>query len=111
MPTHPGNDPTSPTLRQMETLAIAEDERVLRETSAGGASMDLAYANAKVPSLANVKSHADDLDDYLERLYDDDMNTRVSATAHIAALGEPAGVARARHAGADAGEGVAGGRA
>ena len=48
--------------------------------------MDLAYANAKVPSLANVKSHADDLDDYLERLYDDDMNTRVSATAHIAAL-------------------------
>ena len=36
MPTHPGNDPTSPTLRQMETLAIAEDERVLRETSAGG---------------------------------------------------------------------------
>jgi hypothetical protein len=48
--------------------------------------MDLAYANAKVPSLANVKSHADDLDDYLERLYDDDMNARVSATAHIAAL-------------------------
>ena len=48
--------------------------------------MDLAYANAKVPSLSNVKSHADDLDDYLERLYDDDMNARVSATAHIAAL-------------------------
>lgn len=79
-------DPTSPTLRQMERLAIAEDERVLRETTAGGASMDLAYANARVPSLANVKSHAEDLDDYLERLYDDDMNARVDATARIAAL-------------------------
>ena len=70
----------------MERLAIAEDERVLRETTAGGASMDLAYANARVPSLANVKSHAEDLDDYLERLYDDDMNARVDATARIAAL-------------------------
>ena len=79
-------DPTSPTLRQMERLAIAEDERVLREATAGGASMDLAYANARVPSLANVKSHAEDLDDYLERLYDDDMNARVDATARIAAL-------------------------
>ena len=79
-------DPTSPTLRQMEQLAIAEDERVLREATAGGASMDLAYANARVPSLANVKSHAEDLDDYLERLYDDDMNARVDATARIAAL-------------------------
>ena len=79
-------DPTSPTLRQMEQLAIDEDERVLREATAGGASMDLAYANARVPSLANVKSHAEDLDDYLERLYDDDMNARVDATARIAAL-------------------------
>ena len=40
----------------------------------------------RVPSLANVKSHAEDLDDYLERLYDDDMNARVDATARIAAL-------------------------
>ena len=39
-----------------------------------------------VPSLANVKSHAEDLDEYLERLYDDDMNARVDATARIAAL-------------------------
>ena len=40
----------------------------------------------QAPSLANVKSHAEDLDDYLERLYDDDMNARVDATARIAAL-------------------------
>ena len=134
LPTHPGNDPTSPTLRQMETLAIAEDERVLRETSAGGEFiLYITRAIRLTTCFINRREHGPRVRKRqnsvagkrqvargrpgrlpraaLRRRHEHSCERHRAHSGAREARGEPAGVARARHAGADAGEGVAGGRA
>ena len=68
---------------EMERLRVREEERMLAEAEAEGAF----DAHASVPvHLPQCKAHLEDVDDYLERLYDEDMAVKVDATLHVAAL-------------------------
>ena len=68
---------------EMERLRVREEERMLAEAEAEGAF----EAHASVPvHLPQCKAHLEDVDDYLERLYDEDMAVKVDATLHVAAL-------------------------
>ena len=68
---------------EMERLRVREEERMLAEAEEEGAF----DAHASVPvHLPQCKAHIQDMDDYLERLYDEDMAVKVDATLHVAAL-------------------------
>ena len=96
---------------EMERLRVREEERMLAEAEEEGAF----DAHASVPvHLPQCKAHIQDMDDYLERLYDEDMAVKVDATLHVAALaasGEPGRARRTSHPSADPRAGPPRGRA
>ena len=72
--------------RRDGTCAFA-GRRMLAEAEEEGAF----DAHASVPvHLPQCKAHIQDMDDYLEQLYDEDMAVKVDATLHVAALAKTA---------------------
>ena len=87
---------------EMEALRVQEEERVAAmEAEAAAAAAVAAAAAAAAPAdrggypeyseapplhIPQVTAYVEELDDYIEKLYDDDMAVKVEATTYIAAL-------------------------
>jgi hypothetical protein len=67
----------------LAALRGREDERVVREAADAAAAFTTPAPRVHVPS---VRASPERLDEYLEKLYEDDIKIKVEATLHIAAL-------------------------
>lgn len=80
---------------EMEALRLQEEDRMMAAEAVaaaadggggGGGGGHESYSDGVHLHIPQVTAHVEDLDEYLEKLYEEDMAVKVEATTYIAAL-------------------------